>query len=46
VGENDSLAGALAAVGVPVPDQVIPADAAELRAFLDARPVPAALRSR
>ena len=44
VGENDRLAGALAAVGVPVPDQVIPDTAAELRAFLDARPLPAALR--
>ena len=46
VGENDRLAGALAAVGVAVPDQVIPATAAELRAFLDARPLPAALRPR
>ena len=46
VGENESLAGALAAMGVPVPDQVTPADAAELRAFLDARPLPAALRPR
>jgi hypothetical protein len=46
VGQGDRLAGALAAVGVPVPDQVIPASAAELRAFLDARPLPAALRPR
>ncbi len=46
VGECDKLGGALAAVGVSVPDQVIPASAAELRAFLDARPAPAALRQR
>jgi hypothetical protein len=44
VGDGGELAGALAAVGVPVPDQVIPASEGELRAFLDARPVPAALR--
>lgn len=44
VGDDDRLAGALAAVGVPVPGQVIPDTAAELRAFLDARPLPAALR--
>src|SRR5216684_1683308 len=43
VGESDKLGGALAVVGVSVPDQVIPGSAAELRAFLDARPVPAAL---
>jgi len=46
VGENDKLAGALAAVGVAVPDQVVPASAAGLRAFLDARPLPAALGPR
>ena len=44
VGENDRLAGALAAVGVPVPGQVIPGTAAELRAFLDGRPLPAAVQ--
>jgi hypothetical protein len=44
VGESGGLAEALAAVGVEVPDQVIPGSAAELRAFLDGRPVPAALR--
>lgn len=46
VGKTDKLAGALAGVGVTFPDQVIPASAAELLAFLDARPVPAALRQR
>jgi hypothetical protein len=46
VGENDRLAGALAAVGVAVPGQVVPGTAAELRAFLDARPLPAAVRDR
>jgi hypothetical protein len=44
VGEDGRLAGALAAVGVTVPDQVTPSSAAELRAFLDSRPLPAALR--
>ena len=44
VGECDGLAGALAAAGLPVPEQVIPGSAAALRAFLDARPEPAALR--
>jgi len=43
VGEGGQLADALAKVGVPVPDQVVPSGPAELRAFLDARPVPAAL---
>ena len=43
VGDDDRLAGALAAVGVSVPGQVIPGTAAELRAFLDARPLPAAV---
>ncbi len=46
VGESGKLGGALALVGVSVPDQVIPTSAAELRAFLAARPVPAALRGR
>jgi hypothetical protein len=46
VGDCNGLAEALAAVGVAVPDQVIPATAAELRGFLGARPVPAALRQQ
>ena len=46
VGESSRLAGALATIGVAVPDQVVPATAAELRSFLDARPLPAALRPR
>jgi hypothetical protein len=44
VGDGGGLAEALAAAGVAVPDQVIPAGPAELRAFLEARPLPAALR--
>lgn len=40
VGERDGLADALAKVGVPLPDQIVPATAAELRAFLDSRPDP------
>jgi hypothetical protein len=43
VGERDGLADALAAVGVAVPDRVVPASAAELREFLAIQPVPAAL---
>jgi hypothetical protein len=43
IGESGRLAGALAAVGVPFPDQVIPASVTELRAFLHARPLPAAV---
>lgn len=42
VGECDGLAVALAEVGVPLPDQIIPATAAELRGFLDSRPDPTA----
>jgi hypothetical protein len=42
VGARDGLAEALASAGVDVPDQVVPADAAELAAFLGSRPVPAA----
>ena len=42
VGDEDGLAGALAAVGVAVPDQITPADAGELRSFLDSRPAPPA----
>jgi hypothetical protein len=44
VGECDRLAGALAGVGLPLPGQVIPASAAELRAFLAVMPEPAAHR--
>lgn len=44
VGEGGKLADALAAAGVPVPDQVVPASPAELRAFLDGRPEPDGLR--
>jgi hypothetical protein len=43
VGERDGLAEALAAVGVAVPDRVVPASAAELRDFLAIQPLPAAL---
>ncbi len=43
VGDGGRLADALATAGVPVPDQVVPASSAELRAFLDGRPVPRAL---
>ena len=46
VGEAGGLAAALTAVGVAVPDQIVPASAAQLRAFLEARPVPAAIRRR
>jgi len=42
VGDEDGLAGALAAVGVAVPDQITPADAGDLRSFLDSRPAPPA----
>ncbi len=42
VGDGGGLAGALAAVGLAVPDQITPADAAELRSFLDSRPAPPA----
>jgi hypothetical protein len=44
VGERAGLDDALADVGLPVPDQVIPASAAELRQFLGARPAPRVLR--
>jgi hypothetical protein len=42
IGDRDGLAGALAAAGLGVPDQIVPSDAAELLGFLDARPAPAA----
>ncbi len=44
IGEQADLAAALADAGLPVPDQVIPASAAELRQFLGARPAPRMLR--
>jgi len=44
IGEQADLAAALADAGLPVPDQVIPASAAELRQFLGARPAPRVLR--
>ena len=43
VGERDGLAEALALVGIPVPDRVVPASAVELSEFLAAQPVPPAL---
>jgi hypothetical protein len=42
VGDGGGLDDALAAVGLAVPDQITPADAAELRTFLDSRPAPPA----
>jgi hypothetical protein len=44
VGQGDGIAAALADAGVPAPDQVIPANPAELRQFLGARPEPQVLR--
>jgi hypothetical protein len=41
IGERDGLAGALAAAGLAVPDQIIPSNAADLLGFLSARPAPA-----
>ena len=41
IGDRDGLADALAAAGVGMPDQIEPSDAAELSAFLTARPAPA-----
>jgi hypothetical protein len=43
VGGRDGLAEALADVGVPVPDGIVPATAAELGKFLAAQPIPPAL---
>ena len=43
VGERDGLYEALALVGIPVPDRIIPGSAAELGEFLAAQPVPPAL---
>jgi hypothetical protein len=42
VGDGGGLGAALAAVGLAVPDQITPADAGELRSFLDSRPAPPA----
>lgn len=44
VGEEGGIVTALAEVGLPAPDQVMPADADELRRFLAARPAPQARR--
>jgi hypothetical protein len=38
VGQCDGLPAALAAVGLPVPDQILPSTAAELLSLLTARP--------
>jgi hypothetical protein len=40
IGDREGLAEALAAAGLAVPDQITPADAAELLEFLGARPAP------
>jgi len=42
VGEPDGLGKALAAVGLAVPDQIIPARTADIAGFLASRPAPAA----
>ena len=42
VGGHPGLAGALARVGVAVPDQITPATAVQLIDFLNGRPAPAA----
>jgi len=42
IGDRDGLVEALARAGLGVPDQVMPADPAELLGFLNARPAPAA----
>jgi hypothetical protein len=41
IGDRDGLAEALAGAGLAVPDRMAPSDAAELLAFLTARPAPA-----
>ena len=41
IGDRGGLGEALAAAGLPVPDQIVPANAAELLGFLNARPAPA-----
>jgi hypothetical protein len=42
IGDRDGLAAALAAVGLGVPDQIVPSEATELLCFLNTRPAPAA----
>lgn len=42
IGDRDGLAGSLAAVGLGVPDKIVPSDAAGLLSFLSSRPAPAA----
>ena len=44
IGEGGGIMAALAEADVPAPDQVIPADAAELSQFLGARPEPQVIR--
>jgi hypothetical protein len=44
VGSRDGLAGALARVGLAVPDAINPGSLVELRDFLSARPSPTAAR--
>ncbi len=44
VGGHPGLAGALARVGVPVPELITPATSVELLEFLNGRPAPAAGR--
>ncbi len=41
IGDRDGLGEALAAAGLAVPDRIVPSTAAELLAFLNARPAPA-----
>jgi hypothetical protein len=42
IGDCPGLAGAFAAIGLALPDQIIPASAGQLSEFLAARPAPAA----
>jgi hypothetical protein len=42
IGARDGLAEALASAGLDLPDQIVPADAAELAGFLSSRSAPAA----
>jgi hypothetical protein len=44
VGGDDGIVAALGAAGVPPPEQIIPASAAELSEFLRSRPAPQAIR--
>ncbi len=44
VGGDDGIVVALGAAGVPPPEQIIPASAAELSEFLRSRPAPQAIR--